>query len=375
MFQRSMIDTKLSYLLNNVHDIYPSVRHPVIDGIVRSIQNSSCHDPSSIFDFGNMLLYGHDTYMIHMYIRYLIQRNFDVTQLQTKSIQTVINQCDITYLESHYFLEMNLSTHLNKEKSCYIDLIKMVVSSKSVVHKKHLIVLLNFDMLSHVVQNRLRRIIEKSQDTSMFIIQCQHINKIIPELQSRFFSVRVAKPDRKKGAEFVNTIVRMHTNGSSNDDIGNTVFDLVADGQSSNASVVNLYMLFLYTLVYLHLRNNSVDTINIDLTKHLQRDVIVDDLSSLFDVYKKNKNPMTVLSHTRDVFFRILHYNISPSIIAHTTLTILKNDTRVSKKQHELVHILSEFEYACLKVNACKMLHCCEKYFIDIYCMMNDLRL
>ena len=375
-----MIDTNLNYLLNNVHDIYPSIRHHIVDRIVDTIQDSSsCKNTSDIFDFNNMLLYGLDTYLTHMYIRHIIQCNFSLTQIHTKSVNVVINQCDITYQESQYFFELNLSTHLNKEKTCCIDFIKTIVSSQSVLHTKHLIVLLNVDMLNNNAQNRLRRIIEKSQDTSMFIIQCQHINKIIPELQSRFFTIRVSQPERSKCSHFIDNIVKMHTNKpityTYNDNNDNTIGCVLLDiiNNKPSTTFVTVYILFIYTLLYLNLHENSETNEVIDFEKHLKPDVITEDLLSLFEFYKKNKNPTTVLSNTRNTFFKILHYNLPPSIIAHTSLNILRKDMLLSKKQHDFIHILSEFEYTCLKVNPCKVLHCCEKYFMDIYCVMNNI--
>ena len=363
-----MIDSNLDYLLNNVHQIYPCIKHPIIDRIV-SIADSS-HPRQGIFDFNNMLLYGPDSYLSHMYIRYLICRNFKIDRVTLNTVNTITNQCDLTYIESHYFIEINLDTHLNKERAAYVDFIKALVSSCSVLHSKHIVVLLNFDKLNSTIQCKLRRIIEKSQSNALFIVQCRHLNRVIPELQSRFLIIRVPRLERLSGSNFIQHVITQHSNMDQaiDDCQGGVLFDLISNKYSSTD--ISIYTLYIYAIIYA-LQERS-DT---NMEDTLKNDMLAADLETLFEVYRKTKNAITVQSKTREVLYKLLHYSFSTSIIARTTLNILKNKKYMVKKNHSLVHILSKLDHACSQMNPCKVLHCYERYFIDIYCLMNNIAL
>ena len=363
-----MIDSNLDYLLNNVHQIYPCIKHPIIDRIVNKVESSQ--HMQGVFEFNNMLLYGPDTYLSHMYIRHLICRNFKIDNVTMNSVNTTINQCDLTYFESQFFIEINLDAHLNKERVAYVDFIKILVSSRSVLHLKHIIVLLNFDKLNHMIQCKLRRIIEKSQSTALFILQCQYLNRVIPELQSRFLMIRVPRLERLSGSKFIQHVITHHSNVDHHveDCQGNVLFDLISNKYSSVD--ISIYTLYIYAVIYaLQEKSDS----NMDET--LRSDMLATDLETLFEFYRKNKNVMTVQAKTREVLYKILHYSFPSSIVARTTFNILNNKKYMAKKKHGLVHILSKLDYTCSQVNTCKVLHCYERYFIDIYCLMNDITL
>jgi hypothetical protein len=397
------LQSPLSHLLNNVHTIYPSVNHPVVDNIIGAIRGDGAQSPNChLFDFTNLLFFGPDISLVWVYIRHIIRSNFDVVNLRPNTMYikgSGLNE--LPYYETRYFIEINLDTHLNKDRNAYLDFIQTIVSCKSVMHKKHIIVLLNFDHLNFGMQSRLRRIFEKSQRTAMFILQCQKLNKIIPEIQSRFMTIRVPTLKRSSSINFMNYILsqndmdisKWNNNKTKCHDnkyttaIGEKLFDYVLK-KTTTTFELNLFDIYMYTMIYREkymTQDKTMVTVTIDdphlpddaatpgIIDFLKDDFVSTDLKKIFDVYQKSQNTASIQTHTRDTIMQLMHYNIPITVIARSALRILWRKKISNDKKIKIINILSTMDHISTIINPCKVVHCCEKAFIDIFCIMRNI--
>jgi len=351
-----------------VHDLYDIISHPLISRIVKSVTNKD----EDIFQYNSILLYGIDSNLIYLYIYHILQSNFGVTCFKRNYLNTIVNHCELQYIESSYFIEIDLDTHLNKDKSAYVDFIKTLVSSRNVAFSKHIIILKNFDKLSNIQQNKLRHVIEYSQNNALFIIYCKQFNNVITEIQSRLFTIRVPSLKNTQQINLINHIILKHDLYEQPNDVAYKIFlNMETNNPILCIDIMNIY---LTTLTYIIKVQNSKDS-NCNSNEPIPN-VLKDELLVLFEYYKKNRKFCIIPERIRETIYKINHYNFKISTVVHTIIHILlpmkyMNNTKI----HNLINTLAEFEYTSTQITPSKIFHCYEKYLINIFCIIKEVPL
>ena len=109
----------------------------------------------SILNEMNLLFYGYDITLCKYYVNRLLGKKDQPIKLTEHT--TNVSGVDISYFTNQDFIELNLKTHLSKERSSLVEFIKILTSTRKASNDKHIIILNNIDSLNLQLQYKLRR--------------------------------------------------------------------------------------------------------------------------------------------------------------------------------------------------------------------------
>lgn len=311
------------------------------DQVVKAYQGQN-----NLYNNGcNVLLYGNDFSLNKLYAYRLIEclgKGSLRTRMETITIQSV----DITYGVNDTFVEINFDAHLNKEKMTMIEFIKELGSTKNIVNPKHIIMLLHMDKLTQLMQCRLRRIIERSQTTTVYVAVCTRFAQVISPIVSRFSAIRIpdmTDPQKKK-------IVKQ----LCEPDMDTKQLQKVVNAHAKTFEAVVMSC-------FIHSLNGEKFSKQIKQYQFVEK-----DLSVLFKSFSSCKSVSLAIGTIRNAVYKLIHYNLPHQEVARLVVT-LAPAILSDQKMHALVRILTTFDCTVLNINQCKLIHAYEKMLYDLY--------
>jgi DNA polymerase III delta prime subunit len=128
----------------------------------------------------NLLLYNQDENQTLIMIQTILNDKFNIIYPKL-----LINE-NYSY-NSYYYIINCFSLNMNK-----LDIIDQIIKNYDYYRKNYkYIILINFDKTIELIQQRLQILIEKSYQTSKFIIITNSLNRIIYPLKSRLCCIRI----------------------------------------------------------------------------------------------------------------------------------------------------------------------------------------
>lgn len=108
---------------------------------------------------------------------------------------------ELQYMETPYYIHIDLENpNIPKDVEMLQEFLKSVITTRSILSARHVIVLENIDALVNRCSsmNAFRVLLERFSKNVWFICNTYHISKIEPPLRSRFHSIRVPLPTEEE---------------------------------------------------------------------------------------------------------------------------------------------------------------------------------
>ena len=303
----------------------------------------------SILNEMNLLFYGYDITYCKYYVNKLLADK-DST-LNFNECTTNVLGVDISYFTNPYFIELNLKTHLSKERASIVEFIKQVTSTRKASNEKHIIVLNNIDALNFQLQYKLRRTIEKASVNASFIGVCNILSKLIEPLQSRFLLVRIPIPSINEKKHISSTIKTIF---QSDKDTSNLLKYLKNIEMFQDIVSINLSF-FMY---------DSDDAAFVKLCKDFK--FIDQEVKLLFTNLTKNKSAQDSIQEIRKFTYTLIHYNIDHKVVIQSIISTITKMKAYSSHMYNIVEILKEFDISMISINQCKVVHAYELCLLKI---------
>jgi len=136
-------------------------------------------------DSPNLILYGNSKIDKYSIINEYLQKI-------DNSHPTQLNKHDIVWYSNHTYKIFNMNNIKKSKINPFFTIIDEILKCKNYYIKHNRIILLNnFDNISHLIQNKFRVIFEKYQMNTLFILITCRLNSIIKPVLSRFLCIRV----------------------------------------------------------------------------------------------------------------------------------------------------------------------------------------
>jgi len=342
-------------LTMDLDNFYQHIHHPIINILETQLQAQT----TNLHEVGNIMFYSQDLTLcvLHMYHFLAKCFNFEVSSLKTTDVVCNDFSTEFTYKTNKHFIEIDMDTCLNKEKTCMIEFIKSV-SSIPHMFSKHVFVIINFDKTNKQQQSRLRCIIEKSFRNTLFLTQCCNISKIDNPLISRFDCIRI--PTLKESQ--INGLVSHFVKDNTTID-GKKMKKLTTSiNASSNVYISNIYFICkTNALVFGKKQNNNFAQV---------------ELQKLLDYLHKTTIYINAIVRIRTTLYLLLHYNIPPTYLIKIILNIVSCNVEKyfptnPQAMHHIVHIVATLEHDLLLASK-PVIHF-EKAIIEVYMIMKKL--
>lgn len=136
-------------------------------------------------DMPNLLFYGAVGFPISFYVWQIIEGKFGKCSRQECTFQK-----DCSYIETPFSIEIDLA-HPNNAK-CFDhvnELIKSIISTKTIMLHRHVIVLHNIDMIQN--KTMFRVLLERFSTNALFLCTTHALPSLEPPLRSRFLLTRI----------------------------------------------------------------------------------------------------------------------------------------------------------------------------------------
>lgn len=350
---------------------------------------------SNLFNFNNILFHSPDTSLSLFYTYQLLSwhSNRDISKMNVSKNQIIINDVEIAFNSSDFFIEINLDKHLNKEKIACIEFIKQISKQMNVVQRKHIVILLNLQKLNNMFQSRLRRIIESSYSNCIFIGFTANCNSVTEQLRSKFLQVRIPclSINQKKK---VYTLLCHKLSENADEKLPSLMSTLInntcemstkcvkveqvvlkKNGEPKYlASVVNYMNKECITLedVTLYSICNKINSEDFSKNSKLFK-FVHKEISCILKEFSKFKSVFHAIEAIRTTIFKLLHYNIKHEQICYIIINFLteneKNSPLLLENIHEVVNIVSNFDVYIRKLSVCKIVHAYEKMFFELFAL------
>lgn len=308
-----------------------------------------------ILDEMNLLFYGYDITLCKYYVNRLLGKKDQPIKL-TEHTTNVLG-VDIVYFTSPDFIELNLKTHLSKERSSLVEFIKTLTSTRKASNQKHIIILNNIDALNFQLQYKLRRTLEKASTNASFIGISHTLSKMIEPLQSRFSLVRTPLLTNNEKKHICTNIKTYMKSDKDTTDLLKYLknIELFQDIVSINIS---------FFLVEDDAKN---------FTKICKSFKFIDnEVKALFTNFTKNKNIQDSIQEIRQFIYTLIHYNIDHKIIVQSIITCTSKMKAYTNYMFQIIHILKEFDMSIISINQCKIVHAYEFCLLDILTLIKS---
>lgn len=334
----------LNHFYLNPLPYYECIPLPIIESYRNA--NSLQYSP-------HILLYGNDYGLNKFYTNQILSFNFP--NIQTVPTPINVSGIDIEFNQNSYFLEVNLNTHLNKEKSALIDFIKSITNTKSVFQNKHIIVLQNIDALNIQMQCKLRRIIETSDDNTIFIAVCSKISKLMEPIISRFCALRIPMLDNKQKTSLMKKYIQECE-----------VNDEEEYKKAISTSIKNNYLVTFQDVILCFIITNFDHT---NLTKRIKTyQFVKNELEGLFKKFPNFKSIHDATDTIRTVIYKLIHYNLPHNDLAKLIIDITSSKKSIfENKIYDIVQIVTKFDMDMIKINQCKIVHAYDEMFFNLF--------
>ena len=343
------------YHLNQFNNQISNHYHGITIPSLHSLKDRFYENQLSLFELNNTMFYGQDISLCKTHVYELLRWGLKVDNFKLHHHTIAVNSVDVSYSSCDYFVQFNFDTHLNKEKNSTIDFIKQLSSQTNVIQDKHIFVLWNIETLTHQSQYRLRRVIEKNHNSTLFIGFLSQCSKLIEPLQSRFMMLRIPCLSALQKRNLFVSLSKNKVDENKDDiDISQTVLKKI------ESECVTLEDIFIAHQIY----SINKDSFSKDVKSFK---IIENELNLLFKSFSKMKNVRTLVENTRAFIYRVIHYNIQHSLIAKNIVTIVMKLKITDDKLHKISSLVAKFDHDILFLNVCKIIHAYEYLFIEMY--------
>lgn len=131
----------------------------------------------------NSLLYSYFGFPMELFIDEILKKKFNINTIYRK--EHVWNK-NVIYNENQNFIEIDLNNpNMPKNYSFLSEMLLFIIKSKSIINKKHLIIIKNIDKIDNY-SFEFRIILEKFYNNCYFICTTNQISKIENPIKSRF---------------------------------------------------------------------------------------------------------------------------------------------------------------------------------------------
>lgn len=284
-----------------------------------------------IFDDLHSLLYSHDMFLLDCYLDTNLKNKFGNISTSQKS---TFNGIEFQYNNNFIVFNMNL---LSSQFNDFVKYLVSVSNNKVLFDKKLLFIIKNIHVLSRTQQNIISTLI---QSLKSYIVICTTINhsKSTERLKSVLFCYKIFITDIKK-------IIKLYAKDQGIIDI-----QLIKDVTKENK---NLYssILHLHTGIY--------------------EDVITNEIYILVSSIKKTRDIASYISKIREVFYKLIIYNIHRKQLLHSILYAIQR--KFKNKNVDLTSFV--LEQLCILDNniifSAKPIYHYELFFIKLYKYIN----
>lgn len=347
----------LNQFNNQISNHYDSIIIPSL----QSMKDRFYEGRLSLFELNNTIFYGQDTSLCKTHLYELLRWGLNVDCFMLRHHTIAVNNIDVSYSSCDYFVQFNFETHLNKERNSLIEFIKQLSNQKNVIQDKHIFVLWNIETLTHQSQYRLRRVIEKSQNATLFIGFVSQCSKMIEPLQSRFMMLRVPCLSTIQKRNLFVSLNERKVDDSNRNDIKDIKDDIVQTVlKKIESDCVTLEDTFIAYQIYS--MNKESFSKDVKTFKFIEN-----ELNSLLKLFSKMKNVHTLIEKTRAFIYQLIHYNIQHSLIAKTIVKKVMKLKITDDKLHKISTLVAKFDHDILFTNVCKIIHAYEFLFIELY--------
>lgn len=308
----------------------------------------------SILNEMNLLFYGYDITLCKYYVNRLLGKKDQPIKLTEHT--TNVSGVDISYFTNQDFIELNLKTHLSKERSSLVEFIKILTSTRKASNDKHIIILNNIDALNFQLQYKLRRTLEKATVNASFIGVSNSLSKLIEPLQSRFALVRIPLLTNIEKKHICSTIKSHIQSDKDTTDLLKYLknIELFQD-------IVSINLSFFLA---------EEDT---NFTKICKSFKFIDnEVKALFTNFTKNKNIQDSIQEIRQFIYTLIHYNIDHKIIVQSIIACTSKMKAYTNYMFSIIHILKEFDISMISINQCKIVHAYELCLLDILTLIKS---
>jgi DNA polymerase III delta prime subunit len=256
---------------------------------------------------------------------------------------TTIKSEEISYTITNYYYEFDLKFIINRNINTLIEIIKEIIISKDFYSENNLkiILLKDFNHIKTSLQNKLRVIMEKYRETTVFICFTNTYDSIIQPLRSRFLSLRFSRETYKDKRKIIyNSDKKLKT---------------------------HKYYDFMYSL-----KNEEIIKI-IDKENEIESYKNIYDLviSEIITIYKKEKIDKKDYTKLKGIAYNILKNNINiKKFYYHLLNSLLKEVSIRDKSKYKLIKIFSDSEYNFIK--SYRNIIILESLLINIYYTIKD---
>ena len=248
----------------------------------------------------------------------------------------VLNEIDI--YSSHIHYEINMHQIKNKNSNDFFNFLYDCISSENLYIQSayRIFVFKEFLNVKKVIQNRLRVIIEKYRQTTLFVFLTSRPNSIIQPIHSRCFCIRIPDLSRKE------KIKLLHGIPSNNK---TRIYDLLYDS---------------------HMRKDIESLLvcykGIDHGYQTPCEIITHKLNQILQKQQLNEKNIMQL---KDISYQILKNNIIiPDIYGSLLSSFITNPRYTMEMKYKLVQLFAESDYNLLKSYK-KLIHL-ESLFLNI---------
>lgn len=254
---------------------------------------------------------------------------------------------NLSYKSSVYHYEIDLSKINRDTINIFYDLLVSIINHKEYFNTKRCktIIFYNCDKLKITMQSKLRVIIEKYRETTIFIFICYKINKIIEPIKSRCILIRIPCDDIKEKCFIIKDIDKSKVNEK------NKIFDYQTLF-SSNKDKEALKQI--------------VDKKIYDFKSHYH--ILCDKIIIL--IKEKNLSEDN-FKKIKECAYHILKYNLDIPLFLRILLEELTKDkTLTNNIRFKIVHILTDIEYKIIK--SYKKIIVLEKLLINLQSLFSN---
>jgi replication factor C subunit 3/5 len=267
----------------------------------------------------NILIYGSKgsgkKTRINCYLENIFGESIYETKLNTYTSNKNIT---ISYKISNYHYEINPSNCGTKDKDIIVELIGNLALSKNILTNKHKVFIINeTEKLTKKAQLCLRNIIEKSYNTSKFILICNDLTKIIISLKDRFYLIRNPIPKKENVYEILKLISEKTKIKTST-----RAINTIIENSSKLSNILDLsYIINIYQISYI--TNKYV--------KYIPNFTFYID--SLINILIDKKLNLNISNQIRELIYNIYVSNVDISMVfKYITIFLLKNINEMNHK-------------------------------------------
>lgn len=232
---------------------------------------------------------------------------------------------NLSYKSSLYHYEIDLSKINRDNINIFYDLLVSVINHKEYFNTKRYktIIFSNCDKLKITMQSKLRVIIEKYRETTIFIFICYKINKIIEPIKSRCILIRIPCDNMKEKCVLLTKIDKSNICEKNKIFYYQTLFTSKTDKEALK-DIINEKIIF---KSHYHIMCDKII-------------LLIKEKNLSEDNFKKIK----------ECAYHILKYKLDIPLFLRILLDELTKDkTLTNYMRMTIIHILTDIEYKIIK--------------------------